>query len=285
MSTSSVDDQWLNERGEPLVPEGRPFTGNPPGPLQDDDRGLSRWLSQRGPARQLADEAAAAISAVGERLTSMNQVPVTVARITAKEFESISAALSSQAAMAPVILTPGPVEPLDDWAKAGRPMGPLVPVAAGADHLALLREAATLFRSYERSHRARGPEHLQKAERNAEIAGRIEAALIAQPAPAPAGEPVAWVNAASLASASVTRSRGGPADVHSWSELQTMHHTVPLYTAPPAAARVPLTAEQCAQICEDLANEWQSNDMAEAYGMRVAAGKIREAASQEGGAL
>lgn len=41
----------------------------------------------------------------------------------------------------------------------------------------LLREAAALFRTYEQSHRARGPEHLEKAEKNAEIANRIEKAL------------------------------------------------------------------------------------------------------------
>lgn len=41
----------------------------------------------------------------------------------------------------------------------------------------LLEEAANLFRFYEQSHRSRGPEHLEKAERNAEIAGRIEKAL------------------------------------------------------------------------------------------------------------
>lgn len=42
---------------------------------------------------------------------------------------------------------------------------------------ALLKEAATLFRKYEESHRERGPEHLAKAEVNGEIAGRIEAVL------------------------------------------------------------------------------------------------------------
>lgn len=41
----------------------------------------------------------------------------------------------------------------------------------------LLKEAAELFRFYEDSHRKRGDEHLEKAERNAEIAKRIEAAL------------------------------------------------------------------------------------------------------------
>jgi hypothetical protein len=41
----------------------------------------------------------------------------------------------------------------------------------------LLAEAGTLFRVYEQSHRAKGPGHDGKVERNAEIAGRIEAAL------------------------------------------------------------------------------------------------------------
>ena len=44
----------------------------------------------------------------------------------------------------------------------------------------LLAEAAQLFRKYEESHRKRGPEHLDKAKTNAEIAGRIEA-LLAMP--------------------------------------------------------------------------------------------------------
>jgi hypothetical protein len=42
----------------------------------------------------------------------------------------------------------------------------------------LLQESAKLFRFYEESHRKRGPEHLEKAERNAEIAKRIEEALL-----------------------------------------------------------------------------------------------------------
>ena len=41
----------------------------------------------------------------------------------------------------------------------------------------LLKEAAELFRVYEDSHRRRGVQHLEKAERNAEIAARIEAVL------------------------------------------------------------------------------------------------------------
>lgn len=43
----------------------------------------------------------------------------------------------------------------------------------------LLAEAAGRFREYEASHRAKGtPDADAKAERNAEIAGRIEAALV-----------------------------------------------------------------------------------------------------------
>lgn len=42
---------------------------------------------------------------------------------------------------------------------------------------ALLAEAGALFRFYEQSHRAKGPDHKDKADRNAEIAGRIKAAL------------------------------------------------------------------------------------------------------------
>jgi hypothetical protein len=41
----------------------------------------------------------------------------------------------------------------------------------------LLLEARALFRTYEESHRKRGPEHLEKAERNADIAKRIEECL------------------------------------------------------------------------------------------------------------
>lgn len=41
----------------------------------------------------------------------------------------------------------------------------------------LLIESAATFRFYEDSHRKRGPEHLAKADRNADIASRIETAL------------------------------------------------------------------------------------------------------------
>ncbi len=72
-------------------------------------------------------------------------------------------------------------------AKARAALAAPAPVAQGA-HVELLKESAELFRFYEQSHRARGPEHLTKAERNAEIAGRIEAALAA-PAPVAQGGP------------------------------------------------------------------------------------------------
>jgi hypothetical protein len=52
---------------------------------------------------------------------------------------------------------------------------------AAADEIerlrALLVEACALFRIYEESHRAKGAGHEKKVERNADIAGRIEAAL------------------------------------------------------------------------------------------------------------
>ncbi len=65
--------------------------------------------------------------------------------------------------------------------------------AAVAERVRRVRaeSAAELFRFYEQSHRARGPEHLTKAERNAEIAGRIEAALAAA---ATVAQPVAWMH-------------------------------------------------------------------------------------------
>ena len=51
--------------------------------------------------------------------------------------------------------------------------------------------------------------------------------------PAASGEPVAWVNGAALKSAAVSRERGGPYDLHTWSESRTTHHDTPL-TAPAA---------------------------------------------------
>jgi hypothetical protein len=43
-------------------PLGRPFTGAAPGMLQDDDRGLYRWLANTPDAMQCARDAAAVIS-------------------------------------------------------------------------------------------------------------------------------------------------------------------------------------------------------------------------------
>lgn len=53
---------------------------------------------------------------------------------------------------------------------------PAAPVAT-EESLQLLREAATLFRFYERSHRAKGAGHEEKVARNADIAARIESHL------------------------------------------------------------------------------------------------------------
>lgn len=41
--------KWIN-------PNTIPMTGWPPGMLQDDSAELSRWLSERGNARQIVDE-------------------------------------------------------------------------------------------------------------------------------------------------------------------------------------------------------------------------------------
>ena len=71
----------------------------------------------------------------------------------------------------------------------------------------------------------------------ADLMADLRGALGAQPAQ----EPVAWANAASLASASVSRSRGGPFDIHTWSEGKTNFHDAPLYAAP--AQPAPAVAE------------------------------------------
>jgi hypothetical protein len=55
-------------------------------------------------------------------------------------------------------------------------------------------------------------------------------------------EPVAWVNQANLASARLTRDRGGQGDTHTWSETRSNYHGVPLYTAP--SQRKPLTEKE-----------------------------------------
>lgn len=67
--------------------------------------------------------------------------------------------------------------------------------------------------------------------------GYVPAAQQAEPV-----EPVAWVNQANLASARLTRDRGGQGDTHTWSETRSNYHGVPLYTAPPQ--RRPLTDEE-----------------------------------------
>lgn len=48
----------------------------------------------------------------------------------------------------------------------------------------------------------------------------------------PAG-PVAWVNSSQLASAKISRERGGPFDLHTWSECKTDFHGSPLYAVNP----------------------------------------------------
>ena len=65
--------------------------------------------------------------------------------------------------------------------------------------------------------------------RRAAIAAHVPEAVAAVPA-----QPVAWTNAAMLKSAEVSRHRGGPFDVHAWSEGPTDIHDVPLYAAPQA---------------------------------------------------
>ncbi len=46
---------------------GRPFTGAPPGLLQDDSRELSRWLSSTPEAMRCAREAAREIAERGSK--------------------------------------------------------------------------------------------------------------------------------------------------------------------------------------------------------------------------
>ena len=72
-------------------------------------------------------------------------------------------------------------------------------------------------------------------------------------------EPVAWVNQANLASARLTRDRGGQGDTHTWSETRSNYHGVPLYTAPPQ--RKPLTLED-AQTLLKAERIWLSNNTA-----------------------
>lgn len=47
--------------------------------------------------------------------------------------------------------------------------------------IAALEESRALFRHYEALHRARGPEHTEKADRNARMAERIDAAIAPGP--------------------------------------------------------------------------------------------------------
>lgn len=97
-------------------------------------------------------------------------------------------------------------------------------------------------------------------ERHAEDwwhAGRLMhawcAANVAQQTPSlTVGEPVGWVNGASLASAKVSRERGGPYEHHTWADCQTAFHDTPVYLTAAQAEPVmldgtllePLTEEQ-----------------------------------------
>lgn len=80
--------------------------------------------------------------------------------------------------------------------------------------------------------------------------------------PAASGEPVAWVNGAALKSAAVSRERGGPYDLHTWSESRTTHHDTPLTaaTAQPASALVPLTDEQAESLIENSDGRWHDGE-------------------------
>jgi hypothetical protein len=51
-------------------------------------------------------------------------------------------------------------------------------------------------------------------------------------------EPVAWVNQANLSSAAISRNQGGQGDTHTWSEMPTAYHPIPLYTTPQPKNRV-----------------------------------------------
>lgn len=99
---------------------------------------------------------------------------------------------------------------------------------------ALLAEAAALFRTYEASHLVRGPEHAEKAERNAEIAGRIESALASLPAEAQGDGAVAQVVLIDGHAANIPRNR-----MVTWYEDVPNEGTL-LYTrASPPAVKVP----------------------------------------------
>lgn len=79
-------------------------------------------------------------------------------------------------------------------------------------------------------------EQTRPIQRTADAIAALRAALAR---PAASGEPVVYVNGAALKSAAVSRERGGPYDLHTWSESRTMHHDTPLTaaTAQPASAR------------------------------------------------
>lgn len=99
----------------------------------------------------------------------------------------------------------------------------------------------------------------QERQQYAEIlAAKLNAATSLQ-APAVEPKPVAWANAASLASAKVSRERGGPFDTHTWSENKTQHHDTPLFLAahPPRTA---LTDEQAEALIESSDGRWHEDE-------------------------
>lgn len=78
------------------------------------------------------------------------------------------------------LMAPGPRCNGDGTYTVGKGPPPTLHAEAAAEIerlRALLAEAGALFRFYEQSHRAKGLGHEAKAERNAEISERIEAAL------------------------------------------------------------------------------------------------------------
>jgi hypothetical protein len=79
------------------------------------------------------------------------------------------------------------------------------------------------------------------------------AALAARPPVAQQGaaEAVAWVNPSALLSAKVTRERGGPGDMHTWSETRTYAHSVPLYVSPTYGPNNPPRLRRDGESVED----------------------------------
>lgn len=73
-----------------------------------------------------------------------------------------------------------------------------------------------------------------RAQRAPDDVQAAVAAVLGSPAPSAApAEPIGWVNSANVASARISRERGGPFDCHSWAEARTMRHDTPIYLAAP----------------------------------------------------